>query len=119
MYAVVETGGKQYNATPGGTIDVEKLPGEAGEQITLDQVLLIVDGETVTVGRPTVAGATVTATVVGGVITGFTSAAVTVPPPLSFLTASTMFCASGIPEAIFGWPSFSTVAAATWFWTAV
>jgi large subunit ribosomal protein L21 len=65
MYAVVETGGKQYSATPGGTIDVEKLPGEAGEQITLDQVLLIVDGENVTVGRPTVAGATVTATVVG------------------------------------------------------
>ena len=57
MYAVVETGGKQYSATPGGTIDVEKLPGEAGEQITLDQVLLIVDGENVTVGRPTVAGA--------------------------------------------------------------
>ncbi len=65
MYAVVETGGKQFSAMPGGFIDVEKLPVEVGDQITLDQVLLIVDGENVTVGRPTVAGATVTATVVG------------------------------------------------------
>ena len=65
MYAVVETGGKQYSAMPGGFIDVEKLPAEVGDEITLDKVLLIVDGEDVTVGQPTVSGATVTATVVG------------------------------------------------------
>ncbi len=63
MYAVVETGGKQYRAQPGGFIEVEKLAAEIGQQVTLDRVLLIADGEEVTVGRPTVAGATVTATV--------------------------------------------------------
>ena len=52
MFAVVETGGKQYKATPGGFIEVEKLPGEKGEQITLDRVLLVADGESVTVGQP-------------------------------------------------------------------
>jgi large subunit ribosomal protein L21 len=64
MYAVVETGGKQYQATPGEFIDVEKLPAEVGEQVTLDQVLMIADGQTVTVGRPTVTGAQVVATVI-------------------------------------------------------
>jgi large subunit ribosomal protein L21 len=65
MYAVVQTGGKQYSATPGEAIEVEKLPAEVGERVELDQVLLIADGEDVTVGRPTIAGATVTATVIG------------------------------------------------------
>lgn len=64
MYAVVETGGKQYRATPGEFVDVEKLPAEVGAQVMLDQVLLIVDGETITVGQPTVAGAHVVTTVV-------------------------------------------------------
>ena len=63
MYAVVETGGKQYRAAPGEFVDVEKLPVEVGAQVTLNQVLLIVDGEAVMVGQPTVAGATVVATV--------------------------------------------------------
>jgi large subunit ribosomal protein L21 len=61
----VETGGKQYRATPGGFVDVERLPAEVGEQVTLDQVLMIADGEQVTVGQPTVKGASVTATVIG------------------------------------------------------
>jgi large subunit ribosomal protein L21 len=65
MYAVVETGGKQYRATPGEVINVEKLPVEVGEQVTLDQVLLIADGDAITVGKPTVAGATVVAKVLG------------------------------------------------------
>jgi large subunit ribosomal protein L21 len=65
MYAVIETGGKQYQATPGQTLDVEKLPGAVGEQITLDRVLLVADGELVRVGRPVVPGVTVLATVVG------------------------------------------------------
>ncbi len=63
MFAVVETGGKQYRATPGGFIQVEKLAAEVGQQVTLDRVLLIADGDNIVVGQPTVAGATVTATV--------------------------------------------------------
>ena len=63
MFAVVETGGKQYTATPGGFIEVEKLAGEKGEQITLDRVLLVADGENVTVGQPLIEGATVVTTV--------------------------------------------------------
>ena len=64
MYAIVETGGKQYKVSPGQTVDVELLPEGAGEEIQLDRVLLIVDGEKVQVGTPTVAGATVKAQVV-------------------------------------------------------
>ena len=64
MYAVVATGGKQYRAAPGEFIDVEKLPAEVGEQVTLNQVLMIADGEQVTVGQPTVTGAHVVATVI-------------------------------------------------------
>ena len=63
MFVVVETGGKQYTGTPGGFIEVEKLPGEKGEQITLDRVLLVADGENVTVGQPFIEGATVVTTV--------------------------------------------------------
>lgn len=59
MFAVVETGGKQYKATPGGFIEVEKLPGDKGQQIVLDHVLLVADGEQVTVGQPFISGATV------------------------------------------------------------
>jgi len=64
MYAVVETGGKQYRALPGQSIDVEKLPVAVGEQITLDRVLLVADGDQIIVGQPLVTGATVRATVV-------------------------------------------------------
>jgi large subunit ribosomal protein L21 len=63
VYAVVETGGKQYRATPGEILDVEKLPVEVGAQIILDRVLFVADGENMTVGQPTVAGAQVLATV--------------------------------------------------------
>ncbi len=65
MYAVVQTGGKQYCATPGEYLEVEKLDAEVGSQISLDRVLLVADGENVTVGQPLVAGAQVVATVVG------------------------------------------------------
>jgi large subunit ribosomal protein L21 len=64
VYAIVETGGKQYKVSAGQTVDVELLPASAGEQIELDRVLMIVDGDKVQVGSPTVAGATVKATVV-------------------------------------------------------
>ena len=63
MYAVVKTGGKQYRVTPGDSIEVEKLPHEVGEQVELDQVLLVVDGSGAEIGRPLVEGARVKATV--------------------------------------------------------
>jgi large subunit ribosomal protein L21 len=66
LYAVIQTGGKQYRAEPGQTLWVEKLEGEAGTKITFDQVLLVAPGEgkDVSVGTPVVAGATVTAEIV-------------------------------------------------------
>ena len=63
MYAVVKTGGKQYRVSPGDSIDVEKLPNEVGEQIELDQVLLVANGSEAQVGQPLVEGAKVKATV--------------------------------------------------------
>ncbi len=65
MYAVIETGGKQYRVSPGQTVEVELLPAEPGASVTLDRVLLVSnDGET-QVGAPVVAGAAVVATVIG------------------------------------------------------
>lgn len=65
IYAIVQTGGKQYKVSPGEIIDVERLPVEEGSTIELDQVLLVADGEKVRVGSPTVKGAKVIAEVVG------------------------------------------------------
>ena len=64
MYAVVRSGGKQYRAEVGATIDVDRLPQEVGESIALDDVLLVANDEEVQIGAPTVEGASVTATVV-------------------------------------------------------
>lgn len=64
MYAVVETGGKQYKVTVGETIDVERLKADIGETVELDRVLMVADGEQVQVGSPVVDGASVSATVV-------------------------------------------------------
>ena len=63
MYAVIKTGGKQYKVSEGQTFKVEKLNAEAGASIDLDQVLMVADGDTVTVGSPLVEGGKVTATV--------------------------------------------------------
>ena len=52
MYAVIKTGGKQHRVMPGDQIKFEKLPGETGETVTFDEVLLISDGEKVQLGRP-------------------------------------------------------------------
>jgi len=64
MYAVVKTGGKQYRITPGEKLKVEQIPADVGAQVVLDQVLMVGEGENVRLGQPTVAGATVNATVV-------------------------------------------------------
>ena len=63
MYAVVQTGGKQYRVSEGDTIKVEKLGADTGASVELDKVLLVADGEQVKVGTPYVDGGTVTATV--------------------------------------------------------
>lgn len=64
MYAVLKCGGKQIKVSKGDTVLVEKLAGETGEKVTLDNVLLLADGEKLTVGTPVVEGATVTASIV-------------------------------------------------------
>jgi large subunit ribosomal protein L21 len=67
VYAIFETGGKQYKVSAGQVLDVELLPHEAGDQVELTRVLMVVDGETVKVGNPTVEGAAIKATVAGQV----------------------------------------------------
>ena len=62
-YAIIETGGKQYKVTEGQTINVERLQAEEGGSVQLDKVLLLADGEIITVGKPLVEGARVMATV--------------------------------------------------------
>jgi large subunit ribosomal protein L21 len=64
MYAVIQTGGKQYRVEEGNSIVVEKIDAESGNEIVIDKVLLIGDAEKATVGRPVVAGAKVIAEVV-------------------------------------------------------
>ena len=64
MFAVIKTGGKQYRVAPDDVLTVERLEGEAGGSVSFDEVLLVGDGETTTVGTPTVAGASVAAEVV-------------------------------------------------------
>tara|TARA_R110002095_G_scaffold54643_2_gene47130 strand:- start:201 stop:878 length:678 start_codon:yes stop_codon:yes gene_type:complete len=61
MFAVIKTGGKQYKVSEGDTIVIEKLDAEAGNDVTFDNVLMLGSGESVTVGAPLVAGATVSA----------------------------------------------------------
>ena len=63
MYAVIKTGGKQYKVSKGDVLRVEKLSGDAGEMVSFDQVLMLGDGQSSTVGKPYVEGAEVKATV--------------------------------------------------------
>ena len=65
MYAVIKTGGKQYRVAPGEKIKIEQIPADVGAQIVLDQVLMVSDGDAVTLGTPLVTGAKVSATVLG------------------------------------------------------
>ena len=64
MYAVVKTGGKQYRVTPGEKLKVEQITADVGAEVVLDQVLMVGEGESVRLGQPVIAGATVKATVV-------------------------------------------------------
>lgn len=64
MYAVIETGGKQYRVSPGETIRVEKINGEVGSQVEFDSVLMIGGGEKAIIGRPQIQGACVTGEIV-------------------------------------------------------
>ncbi|MFO7152272.1 MAG: 50S ribosomal protein L21 [Bacillota bacterium] len=63
MYAIIETGGKQYRVSEGDVIRVEKLCAQEGETVELDRVLAVSDGEKLTVGQPVLENAKVTATV--------------------------------------------------------
>ncbi|MEM9204895.1 MAG: 50S ribosomal protein L21 [Pseudomonadota bacterium] len=64
MYAVIKTGGKQLRVAPDDVVKVERLDGEPGDQIVFDDVLMVGDGDAVTVGEPSVGGATVVGEVV-------------------------------------------------------
>ena len=64
MHAIIETGGKQYKVAEGDTLFIEKLPAEAGDAVTFDQVLAVIDDEKATFGTPVVEGAKVEAEVV-------------------------------------------------------
>ena len=64
MYAVIKTGGKQYRVVAGEKIKVEQIPADVGAEITLDEVLMVGEGESVNIGTPLIAGAKVTAKVV-------------------------------------------------------
>ena len=63
LYAVVRTGGKQYRVQEGRPVTIERLPGEAGATIELNDVLLLADGDNITIGAPTVDGARVVGTI--------------------------------------------------------
>lgn len=65
MYAIIETGSKQYRVAEGDLIEVETLPVEEGKEIELDRVLMVSTADGVTVGTPVIEGAKVTATVKG------------------------------------------------------
>ena len=63
MYAVIKTGGKQYRVAAGEQLKVEQIPADVGAEITLDQILMVGEGESVKIGAPLVSGASVKATV--------------------------------------------------------
>lgn len=64
MYAIVATGGKQYKVREGEILRIEKIPGEVGSPVSFDRVLMVGDGENISIGRPALEGAAVTARIV-------------------------------------------------------
>jgi len=65
MYAVIKSGGKQYKVAAGEKLKIEQIPTQIGEKISLDQVLMVSQGDKVSIGSPLVDGAVVSATVLG------------------------------------------------------
>ena len=63
MYAVIKTGGKQYRVVNGEKLKIEQIPADVGAEITLDQILMVGEGESVQIGTPLLVGAAVKATV--------------------------------------------------------
>ena len=63
MYAIIKTGGKQYRVENGLKLKIEQIPADIGSEVVIDQVLLIADGENISMGKPVLSGASVTATV--------------------------------------------------------
>jgi large subunit ribosomal protein L21 len=63
MHAVIKTGGKQYRVVTGEKLKIEQIPADVGTEITLDQILMVGEGESVQIGTPLLAGASVKATV--------------------------------------------------------
>lgn len=63
MYAVIKTGGKQYRVTKGETLKIETIPGDEGSAVVLDEVLMVADGDKLSVGTPMLSGASVKATI--------------------------------------------------------
>jgi large subunit ribosomal protein L21 len=63
MYAVIKTGGKQYRVSAGEKLKIEQIAADVGQEIVLDQVLLVVDGDALKMGAPLIAGARVNAKV--------------------------------------------------------
>ncbi|MDR0532855.1 MAG: 50S ribosomal protein L21 [Verrucomicrobiales bacterium] len=70
MFAVIRTGGKQYKVAAGDVIDVELIDAEAGKTAVFNEVLMIGNGDTVTVGSPTISGATVSGEVIDEAVKG-------------------------------------------------
>jgi large subunit ribosomal protein L21 len=63
MYAVIKTGGKQYRVVAGEKLKIEQIPADVGAEITLEEVLMLGEGESVTIGTPLITGASIKATV--------------------------------------------------------
>ena len=63
MYAIIKTGGKQYKVSEGDTIRVEKLDAKAGDEVNFSEVMLVVDGDDIKIGKPLIEGAQVSAEV--------------------------------------------------------
>lgn len=64
VYAIIESGGKQYRVEPGAVVALERIPGDVGSRVELDRVLLISDGTTVKIGKPMLSGARVVTEIV-------------------------------------------------------
>ena len=64
MFAIVQTGGKQYRVAPGDILRVERLPGDRGDEVLIEQVLLVADGDAIQVGQPLIDGARVVGEIV-------------------------------------------------------